>query len=67
MRKIGLVIAGVVVSLILGLSVVGCGSSTSTPNKMNDNKMGDNKMGDNKMGDNKMGDNKMGGEAKDKK
>ena len=58
MRKIGLIIAGAVVSLGLGLAVVGCDTSADNKDKMGGDRMED-KMGG-KMGD-KMGDKMSGG------
>jgi hypothetical protein len=54
MRKIWQVIAVTVVSLGLGLAVVGCNSSTTTGK----DKMGTDKMSTEKMGGEKMKDNK---------
>jgi hypothetical protein len=63
MRKIWQLISVAVVSLGLGLAVVGCGSST-TAGKMGGEKMSGDKMGDEKMGG-KMGGEKMSGEKMD--
>ncbi len=49
---------GVVVAAVT-ITAVGCGSSPTTPNKMDDKKMDDKKMDDKKMDDKKMDDKKM--------
>ena len=66
MRKIGLIIAGAVVSLGLGLAVVGCDTSANNKDKMGGDKMSGDKMGD-KMGGDKMSGDKMGDKMGDKK
>ena len=68
MRKVWQLIAVTVVSLGVGLTVVGCGSSTTVEkDKMGKDKMGKDKMDSGKMGGDKMGGDKMGGDKMDKK
>jgi pentapeptide MXKDX repeat protein len=78
MRKIWQVVGVAVVSLALGVAVVGCDSSTNagkdkmhgdkmTTDKMHGDKMGGDKMATDKMNGGKMGTDKMGADPKDKK
>ena len=68
MRKIWRVITVAVVSLGLGLAVVGCGSATSAgKDKMDGDKMSGDKMGGGKMNGDKMGGDKMDKDKMDKK
>ena len=63
MRKIGLIIAGAVVCLGLGLAVVGCGAKTPTAkDKMGADKMEGDKMKGDKMEGDKMKGDKMEGD-----
>ncbi|HTU17167.1 MAG TPA: hypothetical protein VMG10_03835 [Gemmataceae bacterium] len=67
MGKVWKVVAAVIVSLGLGVAIVGCGSSTAPPkDKMTGDQMKDNKMHDNKMGSDKMDHGKMDGGKKGK-
>ena len=72
MGKIWRVIAAVIVSLGLSVTIVGCGSSAAptqdkmTGGQMKDNKMPDGKMGSDKMGNDIMDHGKMDGDRKGK-
>ena len=67
MRKIGLIIAGALVCLGLGLAVVGCDFSSAGKDKMAGDKMSGDQMQGGKMAGDKMQGDKMAGDKMDKK